>query len=450
MDNALKIKVKETARDRHARVTETEIGKKTVSTPNFCAQLQDSSELDLLMRLKMNYPSDRLTTSIVRFTDVQQVLWRLHPKTPRDVFMQVRQDKYSLFFEKQLLLIDPSLEYLYYLSRMNGFLSNRYTPKIIIDYINEIEKIKQETEYLLGKRKTYRSFESKREKQHRQFWRKLADEKNRESNQQRFELINAFIKCNLTYKTDAMIPPVPMIDDLKTLEIAKKMNDDTKELARGKKHCATYLLFKSNVLEDWSLLDKALRYIAENSRDSLIVIKFKNLDLTKKDLQTERENYQRFMSDLEFFSKTFKNRANLVLENNCQTFVSALAGFDIVSSSLTNYDFEHSYGKYAPYGKWLHPILLIHRPWKKMIEIYEKLGRLPHNCGFCRSVNVKSLDQLKKDEWYTIRRGHVASFMNEWFTYIKKAIDTDKNIELVVDRLANSKIQILKDLLPAN
>lgn len=74
MDNTLKIEVNETARDRHARVTKTKIGQKIISTPNFCTQLQDPSELDLLIRLKMEYPSDRLTTSVVRFTDVQQAL----------------------------------------------------------------------------------------------------------------------------------------------------------------------------------------------------------------------------------------------------------------------------------------------------------------------------------------------------------------------------------------
>ena len=448
MDNKLKIKVKEENRDRYARLTKTKIGQKVISTPNFCTQLQDSDELDLIIKLRDEFPSYRLTTNVVRFVDIRQALWRLHPEIPMDVFMQIRKDKYSLFFERQLLLIDPSLEYLYYLPRMNGFHTNHYTPKVVLDYINEIEKLKLESEYTSGKRKAYRSFESKRERHHRQFWRGLSDEKSQESNQKRFELIRAFSQCDLDYRADATLPPVPLIDSKEMLEIAIKMNDDTKELARGKKHCATFLLFKSGALADWSLLDTALRYIAENSSESLIVVKFKYLDLTKKDLQTERDNYRKFMADLEFFSRTFKNRACVVLENNCQSFVSPLAGFDIVSSSFTNYDIEHAFGKYAPYGKWLHPKLLIHRPWKVMKEVYESIGALPHNCGYCRSVKVKQLEQLKPDQWYVVRRGHVALFMNEWLNYIKKAIDDDKNVELVVDRLANSKIQILKDLLP--
>jgi len=108
----------------------------------------------------------------------------------------------------------------------------------------------------------------------------------------------------------------------------------------------------------------------------------------------------------------------------------------------------HSYGKYAPYGKWLHPKLLIHRPWDVMKDVYDNVGMLPHNCGFCRSVKVERLEQLKPDQWYVIRRGHVTSFMSEWLGYIQKAIENDKNVELIIDRLANSKIQILKDLLP--
>lgn len=441
MDSKLKIKVKVEDRDRYARLTKIKIGQKVISTPNFCTQLQGSDELDFFIKLREQYPTDRLV-------DIRQALWRLHPKTPMDVLMQVRKDKYSLFFERQLLLIDPSLEYLYYLPRMKGFQTSEYTPRVILDYITEMERLQRESAYKLKKRKVYKSFQSKREKHHHQFWKRLSDEESKEATQKRFELIRSFLQCQLDYGVDAILPPVPLIDSEEMLEIAQKMNDDTKELARGKKHCATFFLFKNSALAEWSLLDKALKYIAQNSSESLVVVKFKHLDLTQKDLQTERNNYRDFMSDLEFFSRTFKNRACVVLENNCQSFVSPLVGFDIVSSSFTNYDIEPSYGKYAPYGKYLHPKLLIHRPWNVMKEAYEKIGALPHDCGFCRSVKVKRLEQLKPDQWYVIRRGHVALFMNEWLGYIKKAIENDKNAELIVDRLANSKIQILKDLLP--
>lgn len=450
MDNDLKIEVKEESRDRYARTTKTKIGQKVITTPNFCVQLQDADELDLFLKLKQENPTDTLTTVAVRFVDMNQALWRMHPKTPRDVLMEVRKDRYSLFFEKNVLLFDPSLEYLYYMPRIEGFKRNPYTPRVILNHVKDVETLAEETAYKSSGRKARKSFESKRDRLHRQFWRDLIDEKSPDSNQKRFELINAFLQCNLDYGTDAVLPPVPLVDDNETLEIAQKMNDDTKELARGKKHCATNLLFKSSVLSNYPLLDKALRYIAENSKDSLVAIKFKHLDLTNKDLQTERDNCRDFMSNLEFFSRTFKNRACIILENNCQSFVSPLAGFDVVSSSFTNYDMEFSYGKYAPYGKYLHPNLLIHRPWKAMLDIYDKIGALPHNCSYCRSVKVKKLKELTPDQWYIVRRGHVALFMNEWLGYVRKAISDDKNIELIVDRLANSKIQILKDLLPNN
>jgi hypothetical protein len=155
------------------------------------------------------------------------------------------------------------------------------------------------------------------------------------------------------------------------------------------------------------------------------------------------------MSTLEFLGRSFKNRACLVLENNCQSFVS-YAGFDIVSSSFTNYDIEHSFGKSAPYGKYLDSKLLIQRPWKDMVTIYDNKKVLPHACDFCKSVKVDSLEDLKPDDWWITRRGHAASLMDEWFGYIAKAVRDEKNIELIVDRLANSKIQILKDLLPRN
>jgi hypothetical protein len=448
MENDLKIIVKEEHRDRYARLTQTKIGQKIVPTPSFCVQLQDPNELDLMLRIKEQAPYERLATNVVRFVDMQNALWRLHPNTPRDVFGVMRKDRYSLFFENQVLLLDKSLEYLYYQNRMHGFHGNPYTSRLIIDHINKIDTLKEEAKRSDNKR-TAKSFESKKDTLHREFWRDLADEESKTSNRKRFDLINSFLKCDLDYNADVAIPAVPLVDDDEMLEIAKKMNSDAKELARGKKPCATYFLFKNSALSDRALLDKALEYIMENSRDTLTVIKFKYLDLTNKDRQTERDNYREFMSTLEFFGRSFKNRATIVLENNCQTFVS-YAGFDIVSSSFTNYDIEHSFGKFAPYGKYLDAKLLILRSWKDMTTIYNTKKVLPHACYYCKNVSVDRLEDLKPDEWWVTRRGHTASFMDEWFGYVSKAIKKDKNVELIVDRLANSKVQILKDLLPRN
>ncbi len=444
MENELKIIVKEEHRDRYTRITQTKIGQKIIQTPSFCIQLKDSAELELMLRLKEQSHCERLTANSVSFVDLNNALWHLQPNIPRDVFGVMRQDKYHLFFENQVLLIDKSLEYLYYQNRMHGFFNNPYTPRIIIDYLNKLERIKDGSD---GNNASAKSFESKKESLHREFWHELSDEKSKESNKKRFDLINSFLKCDLDYKADVTIPAVPLVDNENMLEIAKKMNSDTKELARGKKPCATYFLFKNSVLSNWSLLDKALEYINENSRESLTVIKFKYLDLTNKDRQTERDNYRDFMSALEFFGRSYRNRACLVLENNCQSFVSH-AGFDIVSSSFTNYDIESSFGKYAPYGKYLDPKLLIHRPWADMVTMYDAKGVLPHACPFCKSVTARKLPDLKPSDWSVIRRGHVAYLMDEWFGYLAKSIKDDKNVELVIDRLANSKIQILKDLLP--
>ncbi len=143
MENELKITVKEEYRDRYARITQTRIGQKIVPTPSFCVQLKDSAELELMLRIKKQYPCERLTTNVVRFVDLRNALMMLRPETPRDIFGVLRQDKYSLFFENQVLLIDKSLEYLYYQNRMHGFYTNPYTPKIIMEYLIKLEHLKE-------------------------------------------------------------------------------------------------------------------------------------------------------------------------------------------------------------------------------------------------------------------------------------------------------------------
>ena len=132
MDNELKIEVKEEIRDRFARITKTKIGQKVISTPNFCVQLQGIDELDLYLKLKEENQSELLTTNVVRYRRHAKGIMENDPKTPKDVLMEVRKDKYSLFFEKQVLLIDPSMEYLYYMPKREEFKKNTYTPKSIL------------------------------------------------------------------------------------------------------------------------------------------------------------------------------------------------------------------------------------------------------------------------------------------------------------------------------
>lgn len=430
--------VQEQLRDRYARITSARIGEKTFLTPSFFVLIQDPYELDALLELQSQHHLSRLGGIIVKIFDARRTLERVQRQIPKDIFGKVREDKYSLFLKTHALLIDPALEYLYYEGKMEKFLSDLQTHKLIVNYLNRLEQ--EKTRY-----ETKGKYNQAKEKLHSDFWKGLIKDSSKEV---------GFIKHSLEqqwrFGADITIPPVPLITARDMLSIAIEVNEKSRELSRlGGKPCSTYFLLKSNLIRDHALLEDIKEYVAERASQTLTLFKFKYLDLTDPKLITGRENYARLMSDLAYYSKIFPNRACMVLENYYQSFVSTIAGFDIISCSFTAQDGgEISFSEHPSYGQYLDPKLLIHRNFDEMVEVYKNNHqRLPCSCISCKSIVVKDLRELSPDTWNVLRRKHTASLMNTWMEYMAQAIEKG-NTELLVDRLANSKISILKDLLP--
>lgn len=246
---------------------------------------------------------------------------------------------------------------------------------------------------------------------------------------------------------DIVIPPVPLIHSKKMLEIANDINDVSKEISRGRRLCANYLLVKSTILKKDSLMNDIKQSVFENSSKTLTVFKLKNLDLTNPIYIVQRDNYRELMLDLAYLSQNFENRSCMILENSYQAFASPFAGFDLVSSSFTMFDRDVSFSEHPPYGKYLDPKWKVHRTFDEMVRVYKSLGRLPCPCKACREVTVPDLTLMTPDEWYRLRRVHIPLYMDYWMGYVARAVE-EKNTELARDSFANSKITILKDLLP--
>lgn len=430
--------VQEQTRDRYARTTFATIGEKSIVTPSYFTLIQDAYELDLLMDLESQCHPSRLGGIIVRIFDAKKALERIQMQVPRDIFGRIREDKYSLFMKKHALLVDPSLEYLYYEVKMGRFILDPQTPKDIVDYINalEQEKTKQENK---------RKYNQAKEKLHQEFWKNIAKD-----NRKEVEFIKGTLERQWRFGVDVTVPPVPLITSRDMLSVAIEINDKSRELSRiGKKPCATYFLLKNSLVRDHILLEDIKEYITGNSSQNLTIFKFKYLDLTRPKLITERENYGRVMLDLSYFSQVFPNRACMILENYYQSFISPVAGFDLVSTSFTAQDGgEISFSEHPSYGQYLDPKLLVHRNFDEMVDVYvNSHRRLPCSCIPCKSITVKDLRDMSPNDWNILRRKHTVALMDRWMGYIAQAVEK-KNIELIADRLANSKISILKDSLP--
>jgi len=432
----LTLQVAEQDRDRYTRVTTIELNKKKLSTPCFVTQIKNKYEFDIFFSLKEKYFPTQLDGFVVKYPDVPSVLRKVQPNIKNDIFGRVREDKYTLFMKRNLFLIDPATDYLYYDTNLDSFLLNHNTPQCIIDYATKLRMEKKNKDPKV-------SFNKRKERLHKEFWKKRIS-----SDSEKISFVKTILDYQRRSGADILLPPAPLIDSKEMLKIAIEINNVAKGIARiHNKQCATYLNVKSTVLKSDELMDKIKLAVYENSSKSLTVFKFKNLDLSLPRAVIPRDNYRRLMIDLAYYHQDFENRACMVLENSHQSFVSPFAGFDLVSSSFTFYDRSISYSEHPPYGSYFDPIAKIHIPFDNVAKGYDKLGRLRCPCQSCKDVKVADLRLLKPKQWNVIRRMHIPLYMNHWMMYVIRAVK-EKNTELVRDSFSNSKVSNLKDILP--
>ena len=109
--------------DRFARTTQVTINDKVIQTPNFCTLVQNESELESLINLNLLSETKYLGTYIVRLFDAQKVIIpRLENKKQLSLTnLQSVEELYNKFCSKNVLIIDPALEYLLYEFHANKF-----------------------------------------------------------------------------------------------------------------------------------------------------------------------------------------------------------------------------------------------------------------------------------------------------------------------------------------
>lgn len=436
MATELTIQVTEQDRDRLTRVATIDLNGKMIRTPCFATQIENLYEFDLFYGLKEKYNPTRLDGFIVKFPDAPEVLRRIQPTVTADIYGRVREDKYTMFMKNNLLIIDPATDCLYYDGKLDSFSLNHKTPQKIIDYATKLRNEKKNKD-------PNSPFDKRKEKLHKEFWQEIYA-----STASKMNFVKSFIDYQRAANVDVLLPPAPLIYDNETLKIAIEINNVAKGLAKiNKKLCATYLNVKSTSLKDDELMDKIKNAVYENPSKSLTVFKFKNLDLSLPKADIPRENYRQLMTDLAYYTKDYKDRACMVLENGCQCFVSPFAGFDFASSSFTFYDGAMSFSEHPSYGSYFDPIAKIHKKFDVVAKEYKARKRLRCYCPSCKEVTVPNLKTLSPAQWNLIRRIHVPMYMNLFMETIVRGVK-ERNTELASDTFSNSCVSNLKDVLP--
>jgi len=384
------------------------------------------------MRVKSDHKLPNVGSFVVRLFDADEILpTKRYVQT--DIGGHILTDRISLFLENTVFAIDPATEYLYYEARMQRFLKDGRTPQIIRDYAANMVNQKRFLEST--------QYEKLKVRSHRDFWETAIGSPNA-----RNKFIREIFQFATLVGADFFIPPVPVILDESFLDMTVKMNDVSRELALalGRKECANHFILPKSGLKNTRLLDEIKQYVIE-SGSRLNVFKFKNLDLTSPRMLTERENYTELLLDLSYITKTFKNRAFMVLENYYQSFASAVAGFDIVSSSITGFDGDGGFSEHPAFGSWLDPKLMVHVNFDDVRRMFQNNGgRLPCHHDVCK--NITDIDSISPEAWNMLRRQHCTLYYDDLMGQITKAV-SDRNVDLARERLGNSQLSSLRGLI---
>jgi len=411
-----------------------DFGSKTLQTPNFCPLIQNQADLEALMRVRATSEASKVGSFIIRAFDAGGILPFQGTGSQMDMAGRVITDRISLFLEKSIFAIDPATEYLYYDSKMQKFLYDPFTPRLIRNYVLEVN----------AERKTLdneKQFNRTKTRLHKEFWENIASQPSL-----RNKLIRDVFQFATRLGADILIPPVPLALDERLLEIAKKMNEVSSEiaLALGRKQCANYFLLPRSLLGNSRLLDKVKNSMFE-SPSRLGILKFKYIDLTNPRMVSQRETYKDLLLDLAYLSETSTNRAFMVLENYYQSFPSAVAGFDIVSTSTTGFDGEGGFSEHPAYGSWIDPKLMVHVSFDEVRRIYHNNGdRLP--CYHDTCTNVKDIESITPERWNRLRREHCLLYYEDCMSQIIRAV-SERNVELARERLVNSQLSSLRGLI---
>ena len=435
-----RLAVKTLDEDRFARATKVTLGDKTLLTPNFCTLVKKAEEFDSLMRLSLLADTEHLGSYIIRLFDTWNTII---PKLRNQNQMRLLQDSKSIeetflrFNRKNIALIDPSLEYLlyeFYAGKFPRILRKIRKAKqlnILLSYLEEREAKKQalpESEYEIWKK----AF-------HRKFWYNLD-----RNPLERSKFVGDFLDLENMCGSDIIVPPVPIVDSEGMLDIAMRINNLTKAISPRTKPYATYFLLQKGVLRNDRLVEKIVALL-KTDPTQLTIIKIKNLDLWNSGRIIQRENYRKLMDAMYETRKKDSGKLYIALENWYQGFASACYGFNIVSTSMHGYDRDSEFGKNVR-GSWFDPDLMYYRPFdelKKLMKNNE--NRLPCYCSVCKRIS--DLDNIDPASWNMLRREHYVLTMNEYMRMIKRAIE-DRSIELAREKLVNSELSRLRNLIP--
>ena len=438
--NKLKVIHYKDRRCKHSESVDLKINNKTLVSPVFAPRLKNANELNLFLEMKSKSAPIYLSTYVVRLFDVGKTLrYRLKKASQTNLLGETTDTVFSSSLERDIILIDPALEYLFYIANMSRLEHSPYVSSLIRAYarrfIKEREKVKK-----AGKEAPVGVNES-REIMHANFWTCIYKEANK-----RMKLIRDTFRAEMKYRADLFIPPVPLVTSSHLLDVAIFMNEKSQAYTEGKSECADYFILKRHVLTNNRMMATIKQYI-ENSPSPLTIFKFKNLNLNHEDLSLERRAFRDLLAELSFLSQHVENKAFAFFEAGNQTFVSALSSVALVSTSF-NLDREdrRRHTEISRFMSWYDGDSMTLRNKKTFETIIENNnGEIPCHCPVCSSspsyIGNEFTEYNRKTKTHYLHRREQE--MKEVYDAIEK-----QDALMGFDKIRRSSLKNLVDVIP--
>ena len=445
------IKIAEIKRDRYARESIFTNGSVKIQCPTNGIGLRSKKDLETFIKLRLNFPTERLGLCIVSLANADRTFIEMqkklndekHKLAPTAEGIQLK-----MFQDQTFLAVEPATERTYYYQKEEGdkLLASLESP----NFIKEITAaIKQKlTQYDSGRSQKF------------QDWKlEFMEEKWLELNANPVllnELVNENFDSQNRCQANIQIPPTPPLVKRSLFYVATKIIEASTKKART--NTAVYFNMPFSILKDGDFRQQILDY-CEKSPNKIVILKIHGLDnMVDPDKEDQRQAFSEIQEKMCELRKN--NKFTILLEGGKLTFPSLTRGFDIVTNSISGRN-----KKGGPPNRKRQPEELtgfsqyfikekqIFYQYPKMITYAQNHLELTDGehglrCSLPCCKDVKSIEDLPRDIWNnSVVRPHYCLTINEMAKEISKLINLNK-IQDAKNILLLSELCVLKHLIP--
>lgn len=410
--------------------------------PNYAVPISVSALINgLEIRLQIDHLLNAHTKFyLMRLYDMDVIMNRVRAMQQSTLDGSIADEIFRRFFLGNVMILDTASESLYFAKNLKKYSNSNYIPADVRPIAKDLV-----TKYETLDSRKYREYKEKRIED---MWRDiLRTEKG----------LNAFLakihERSVALYGDIILPFTKLILTKQDLRDVRRINEAWMALNKVEdKPTVAYILLSSSVLRNDSLIQDIVDYVQTVKAD-IIVLKVKNLHLTDGSTHARpREGMREILRALAQRKQQNKDLLTIALECGEQLYPFAIQAFDVVSTATNMYDMEREPGgtTEAGYGKALDEETLALTEYDDWERAFNSNGFFPCSHEFCRS-RIVTMDKSRytNREWWTDSRMHNIQTINDWMYMISQSVP-NQTADLAVDRLRNSPIRILAELLIRN